>query len=30
LQAEIGDIADYIKSRLKAVNKTESDRRRPT
>jgi hypothetical protein len=29
LQAEIGDIAVYIRGKLKAANKTESDRQHP-
>ena len=30
LQAEIGDVATYILDKLRAANKAESDRRRPT
>ncbi|MGF6433485.1 hypothetical protein [Bradyrhizobium elkanii] len=30
LQAEIGDIAAYISDQLKAVNRAESERRKPT
>ncbi|QIG93785.1 MULTISPECIES: DUF768 domain-containing protein [Bradyrhizobium] len=30
LQAEIGDISDYIASQLKAANRAESERRKPT
>jgi hypothetical protein len=29
LRAEIGDVSAYVKDRLKAVNKAESDRRNP-
>ncbi|MCC8975010.1 hypothetical protein [Bradyrhizobium brasilense] len=29
LQAEIGDISDYIGDRLKAANRAESERRKP-
>ena len=27
MQAEVGDVADYIRGKLKAANKAESDRR---
>jgi hypothetical protein len=30
LQAEIGDVAAYIGDQLKAVNKAESERRKPS
>lgn len=30
LQAEIGDVSDYIADKLKAANKAESERRKPT
>lgn len=30
LQAEIGEISDYIGNRLQAANRTESDRRKST
>ncbi|MGY3484689.1 hypothetical protein ACVW1C_002572 [Bradyrhizobium sp. USDA 4011] len=30
LQAEIGDISDYIASQLKAVSRAESERHKPT
>jgi len=30
LQTEIGDISDYIRDRLKAANRAESERRKPT
>ena len=30
LQAEIGNISDYIKDQLKAANRAESERRKPT
>ena len=29
MTAEVGDMGEYIRSKLKAVNKTESDRRNP-
>ena len=29
MKAEVGDMAEYIRDKLKAVNKTESDRRNP-
>jgi hypothetical protein len=29
LRAEIGDIADYIRDQLTAVNRVESERRKP-
>ena len=30
LQAEIGDISDYVGDRLKAANRAERERRKPT
>lgn len=30
MQAEIGDIAEYIRAKLKAANKSENDRHRPS
>jgi hypothetical protein len=29
MQAEIGDVAEYIRGKLKAANKAENDRHRP-
>jgi hypothetical protein len=29
IEAEVGDIADYIRGKLAAANKAETDRRRP-
>ena len=29
MKAEVGDMAEYIRDKLKAANKTESDRRNP-
>ncbi|QHO75982.1 hypothetical protein ACH79_28610 [Bradyrhizobium sp. CCBAU 051011] len=30
MQAEIGDVAEYIRIKLKAANKAENDRNRPS